>query len=143
MNINEVVATGIYNALITNTTITSLVTADMINRIWLGAAPPKLVGAFPYILMSYASGGLLNDAPYEAADITFLVSGVNQSIPVCKQLDDLIGETLRRNIISFPEGWVGWSTVRQMDAFSRVENVQNAQYFQYGNYYRFRLSKGL
>lgn len=151
MNINEVVTKAIYDKLILDADILALIketanhssTYYNLNRVWFGAAPPQLTNAFPYVLITYASGGILNDAPYEAADITLMVSGVNQTVGNAKALDSLIAENLRRQTLTYPDGWHSWSTVRQLDAFSRVENVQNAQYWQSGNYYRFRLSKGI
>ena len=139
MNINEVISGALYTKLHGVSSIATLVT----DRIWYGAAIPGVETAYPYILMSYASGGMLNDAPYEAADVTFMVTGLDKTKPGAKAIATRIDTTLRRQTIIYPDGWYSWARVRQLDEYSRVFNVNNAQYHQEGAYYRFRLSKGL
>lgn len=139
MNINEIIASAIYTKLQAVPAIVTLVS----DRVWYGSARPGVETAYPYILMSYASGGILNDAPYEAANITFMITGLDKTRPGAKNLATLIDDTLRRKTITYPNGWYSWATVRQLDEYSRIQNVNNAQYFQEGAYYKFRLSKGL
>lgn len=144
MNVNKVIAKAIYDKLSSVSAITDLIETDETGiKIWYGAARPKLESAFPYILMSYASGGLLNDAPYEAADVTFMITGVDLTKPGAEALAALIDANLRRQVLTYSDGWISWSTVRQVDQYSRVENVQQVPYQQEGAYYRFRISKGL
>ena len=143
MTVNEIISKAVYDKLVADSDVTTLVQNGAEVKIWYGAARPGQETAYPYILMSFVSGGLLNDAPYEAADVTFMITGVDRNRPTAKNLASLIDENLRRQTLTYSDGWDSWSTVRQVDQFSRTENQQNANYYQEGAYYRFRLSKGL
>lgn len=139
----QVIDAAVYTALTDNDDLVELVsTEDDLIKIWKNAAPPKLATAYPYVLMSYASGGLLNDAPYDALDMELLVTGVATDSVTAKEIAGLIQDQLKNQTLTYSDGWVSWSTVRQTDFFSREVDIQNAQYHQVGAYYRFRASKG-
>lgn len=106
------------------------------------AQPPLEDHPIPYILMTLASGGLLNDAPYDAIDAEMLIVGIANSGIQASALATLIEDSLKNKVISYSDGWVSWSTVRQTDLFSRSLSVQDEQWYQEGAYYRFRSSKG-
>lgn len=105
------------------------------------AAPPKVATVFPYIIMYTVSGGLTNDSPHDVMDVEVAVTAVDDTSSDAKDVAALIESALKNKTLTFPDGWVSWSTVRQTDIMSRMINVNNAQYHQYGHYYRFRITK--
>jgi hypothetical protein len=86
-------------------------------------------------------GGLLNDAPYDAMDLRLLISAVSRTAPQAKTYAAYIEDAIKDASLTYSDGWVSWSTVRQLDFFSRQITVQNEQYFKVGAIYRFRASK--
>lgn len=135
MNAQDVLGKAIYDALKAHPSIGSL-------EISRGNAQPDLaLNPLPYILMTLASGGLLNDAPYDAIDAEMLVLGVANQGTEASSIATIIEESLKNKVIAYPDGWVSWSTIRQTDFFSRSLAVQDEQWYQEGAYYRFRASK--
>lgn len=135
MNIQEVLGKAIYDALSSHPDIGS-------TQISRGNAQPNLsVNTIPYILMTLASGGILNDAPYDAADAEMLIIGLANSGTQVSALSTIIEESLRNKELTYPDGWHSWSTVRQTDLFSRSLTVQDEEWYQEGAYYRFRISR--
>lgn len=109
--------------------------------IFQNAADPKSSTAFPYIVMNIVSGGLTNDSPHDVIDAEILVSVIDDTSTEAKTKAALIETALKNKTLAFPDGWVSWSTIRQTDFVSRMINVNNAQYHQYGQFYRIRLTK--
>lgn len=113
------------------------------NKFWFNTPPPKIIAeTFPYVQLINSSGGQLNDTKYDAADIELLILGTALDSETAQDIAGLIYESLHRQNIQYSDGWVSWSSVREMMPYSRVFNVQNMQYHQFGGYYRFRFAKG-
>lgn len=110
-------------------------------KVWKEGAPPTLEGAFPYLLIEYMGGGLLNDAPYDAMDVELLVTAVSKTGPQAKTYAAYIEDALKNQDLTYSDGWVSWSSVRQTDFFTKQITLQNEQYFKVGAVYRFRASK--
>lgn len=104
-------------------------------------SPPILQTAFPYILVEYMRGGLLNDSPHDVIDTSLLITAVSKNLTQAKEVAAYIEEALKNQVLTYPDGWVSWMTVRQTDFFSKSINIQNDQYHKVGAIYRFRATK--
>lgn len=134
-----------------STAIVTTLNADMnlsTYKVYQNAAPPATVPptvpatSVPYILFSHSAGGLENDAPYDSAEVDMLITVVSVSATEAKNIFAYVEAALRNKTLSYPDGWHAWSTVREMEYYSRSNTVQNNEYPQVGAYFRFRLSRG-
>lgn len=136
MNAQDVLGKAIIDAISTHPDIGDIEMARG------NAQPPLEDHPLPYILMTLASGGLLNDAPYDAIDAEMLIFGIANTGVEASSLATIIEESLKNKHITYSDGWYSWATVRQTALFSRSLAVQDEQWYQEGAYYRFRSSKG-
>jgi hypothetical protein len=134
MDTFSVATTGIKTALAGNSSLVALVST----RIWMNEAPPELTGNFPYVLMTYAGGGLLNDAPYDALDIDVMVTGISTSMTEAETIAGYIHTALHKHNLTLPDSWVCFSTCRELDPYSKTANIQNSEFHQIGATYRIR-----
>lgn len=137
MDTFSVATTGIKTALAAYSSLVALVST----RIWMNEAPPKLANDFPYVLMTYAGGGMLNDAPYNAFDIDVMVTAVSTTMTQAETLAGYIHSALHKQNLTLPDSWVCFSTVRELNPYTKTANIQNSEFHQIGATYRVRASR--
>ena len=132
MDILTVVGTAIRSTLLNNQNIENAVDGRIWQQIAPGGAPT------PYILFYWDGGGELNSTPRETFDMVFAVCAVAETQTKARELAGYIQDSLKNQMVDYPDGYSSWSTVTETDPYMEVSNVQNRQYWTAGAIYRFR-----
>jgi hypothetical protein len=134
MSIMTAIYTGVRTALTANGTISGQVGTRVYRLLAPGSA------AEPYIVMTIAGGGDLNDNPKDEVDIDIDVKAVSGAADTSLTLADAIRTALHDQDITLSGGWATYRMQHEAP-FDYVETTEKRQYWHAGGRYRLRAVK--
>lgn len=130
----RLIETAIYNALLSNSTISSTIGT----RVFADLAPVS--ATFPLVLLAFSSGGDDNETDLESVDVLYAVQAIATAAESANTLAEAIRTALHRADLTISGGW---NSVRceVQSPIRYVEQVDRKQYWHRGYIVRVQASK--
>lgn len=136
MNVAKVVTTALRLKLLSDPQIVALVST----RIYRSVAPQEAI--YPYILIDYQFGGMLQMSPKTEFDTGYLVTAISPSQVTAETLADYISDTLNNQNVVYKDGYSCYAPITEENSFGSsffaTTNAQTQLFWRLGAVYRLR-----